>query len=243
MIDLIGVRGLPEIQPGDDVGRLIVARMPDIRTGDVVVVAQKVVSKAEGRLVRLNGVDPSETALALARRLHGDARFVQVVLDESVRVVRDERVLITETRAGYVCANGGVDRSNAPEGMVTLLPADCDASAAAIRESISRAGRVDVAVVVSDTFGRPWRVGVTNVALGVAGMPAVRDLRGTDDGGGRLLQSTVIALADEVACAAGLVMGKTERVPAVVVRGVQTGGGTDGVGRDLLRPAELDLFR
>jgi coenzyme F420-0:L-glutamate ligase/coenzyme F420-1:gamma-L-glutamate ligase len=171
-----------------------------------------------------------------------DPRLVQVVLDESVRVVRSERVLITETRQGYVCANGGVDHSNIPgSDVVTLLPDDPDVSAARLRDRLRETAGVVVGVIVSDTFGRPWRLGIANVALGLAGLPALLDLRGSLDDAGRELRATVLAVADEIAAAAGLVMGKTLRTPVVVVRGLELDG--SGSGRDLLRPAADDLFR
>ena len=243
MIDLLGVEGLPEITPGDDLGRLIAERA-GLQNGDVVVVAQKVVSKTEGRIVDLSTVTAGEEAKALAPGLiaQPDPRFVQVVLDESVRVLRSERVLITETRHGFVCANAGVDHSNTGgENILTLLPIDPDASARRLRARMSEVSGASVGVVVSDTFGRPWRLGIVNVALGVAGMPAVIDLRGTRDDNDQPLHATVLAVADEVATAAGLVMGKTARTPAVVVRGLALTG--DGSGRDLIRPPAEDLFR
>ena len=243
MIDLLGVEGLPEITPGDDLGRLIAERA-DLRNGDIVVVAQKVVSKAEGRIVDLSTVTAGEKAKELAPGLiaRPDPRFVQVVLDESVRVLRSERVLITETRHGFVCANAGVDHSNTGgDNVLTLLPIDPDASARRLCARMSEVSGANVGVVVSDTFGRPWRLGIVNVALGVAGLPAVIDLRGTRDDNDQLLHATVLAVADEVATAAGLVMGKTARTPAVVVRGLDLTG--DGSGRDLIRPPAEDLFR
>jgi coenzyme F420-0:L-glutamate ligase/coenzyme F420-1:gamma-L-glutamate ligase len=242
-LELRGVEGLPEIQPGDDLGRLIAERAAPLAAGDVVVVAQKVVSKAEGRLRRLADVAVSTEARELADQLHADPRVVQAVLDESVRVVRDDRVLIVETRHGFICANGGIDRSNVPgEDVICLLPVDCDRSAAWLRARITAAAGVDVGVVISDTFGRPWRLGLCNVALGVDGIPATLDYRGMADDFGIPLHATVVAVADEIAAAAEMVMGKTRRIPAVVVRGLELDGAT-GSGRELVRPAELDLFR
>ena len=243
MIELIGVEGLPEVRPGDDLGALI-ARRAQLRDGDVVVVAQKVVSKAEGRLVDLATVTASEKAKALAPTLvaRPDPRFVQVVLDESVRILRSERVLITETRHGFVCANAGVDHSNTGGGgMLTLLPVDPDASARRLCHRLRDLSGASIGVVVSDTFGRPWRLGIVNVALGVAGIPAAIDLRGTADDDGQPLHATVLAVADDVAAAAGLVMGKTARTPAVLVRGLNLAG--EGAGTELIRPAPEDLFR
>ena len=241
-VTIIGVEGIPEVRPGDSVGRLVADRA-ELRDGDIVVIAQKVVSKAEGRLRDLREVSPTGDARRLAESLHGDPRLIQVVLDETARVVRAERVLIVETKQGFVCANAGVDHSNVPgESMVSLLPVDADASAAAIREALREATGAECAVIVSDTFGRPWRTGISNVALGVAGMPAAVDHRGRPDDFGVELTATVVAVADEVAAAAELVMGKTARIPAVVVRGYAPGG-PHGTGRDLLRPPGEDLFR
>jgi coenzyme F420-0:L-glutamate ligase/coenzyme F420-1:gamma-L-glutamate ligase len=242
-LELLAVDGMPEINLGDDLGQLISSRAK-LESGDVVVVAQKVVSKSEGRTRDLATVIPSEEAVRLAAQLTAanDARLVQVILDESVRVVRSERVLITETRHGYVCANGGVDHSNIPGlDMVTLLPDDPDASAERLRDRLRDLGGVEVGVIVSDTFGRPWRMGIVNVALGVAGLPALVDMRGSRDDAGKELHATVLAVADDVASAAGLVMGKTRRTPVVVVRGLALEG--NGRGRDLIRPAAEDLFR
>ena len=241
--ELIGVDGLPEVNAGDDLAELIGARVT-LMDGDLVIVAQKVVSKAEGRTRDLSTVTASDEAVRLAPGLvaEPDPRFVQVVLDESVRVLRSERVLITETRQGYVCANSGVDHSNIPGSeVVTLLPVDPDASAGRLRDRLREVTGVAAGVIVSDTFGRPWRLGIVNVALGVAGMPALIDLRGGIDDAGKELHATVLAVADEVAAAAGLVMGKTRRTPVVVVRGLELEG--NGSGRDLIRPAAEDLFR
>jgi coenzyme F420-0:L-glutamate ligase / coenzyme F420-1:gamma-L-glutamate ligase len=242
-LELIGVDGLPEIVAGDDLAQLIGARI-SLVAGDIVVVAQKVVSKAEGRTRDLADVTASDEAVRLAPDLvaQPDPRFVQVALDESVRILRTQRVLITETRHGFVCANSGVDHSNIPgSDVVTLLPVDPDASAARLRERLREVSGVTVGVIVSDTFGRPWRLGIVNVALGVAGMPALVDMRGRVDDAGKELHATVLAVADEVAAASGLVMGKTRRTPVVVARGLELDG--NGSGRELIRPAEEDLFR
>ena len=242
-MQLLAVDGLPEVVAGDDLAQLIGSRT-SLESGDIVVVAQKVVSKAEGCTRDLATVTASDEAVRLAPNLvaEPDPRFVQVVLDESVRILRTERVLITQTRHGYVCANSGVDQSNIPGSeVVTLLPLDPDASAAHIRDRLQHIAGVSVAVIVSDTFGRPWRLGIVNVALGVAGMPALLDLRGRKDDVGRELHATVLAVADEVAAAAGLVMGKTRRTPVVIVRGMKLDG--SGSGRELIRPAAEDLFR
>lgn len=241
-MEILPVGGLPEVRPGDDLAELIAAAT-ELRTGDVVVVAQKAVSKAEGRLRELRTVEPSDRALELARSLGQDARMVQVVLDEAVRIVRAERVLIVETRHGFVCANAGVDHSNIAEpDTVALLPVDPDASAHALRDRLRELVNAEVAVIVSDTFGRAWRMGIENVALGVAGLPALVDYRGQADDFGRELRATVVAVADELAAAAELVMGKTARVPVAVVRGYHAEGPA-GAGRELIRPPEEDLFR
>jgi len=192
----------------------------------------------------LKDVVASDEAVRLAPHLVAapDPRFVQVVLDESVRVLRTERVLITQTRHGYVCANSGVDHSNIPgSDVVTLLPEDPDASAERIGKGLRKISGVAVGVIVSDTFGRPWRLGIVNVALGVFGVPALQDFRGLMDDAGKELHATVLAVADELAAATALVMGKTRRTPVVVVRGVELEG--SGTGQDLIRPAAEDLFR
>ena len=241
--ELFGVDGMPEIAAGDDLAQLIASRI-SLEAGDIVVVAQKVVSKAEGRTRDLATVTASDEAIRLAPHLvaEPDPRFVQVVLDESARILRTERVLITQTRHGFVCANSGVDQSNIPGSeVVTLLPVDPDASAEHLRARLHEITGVTAAVIVSDTFGRPWRLGIVNVALGVAGMPALIDMRGRTDDAGRELHATVLAVADEVAAASGLVMGKTRRTPVVIVRGLDLHGG--GSGRELIRPAAEDLFR
>jgi coenzyme F420-0:L-glutamate ligase/coenzyme F420-1:gamma-L-glutamate ligase len=241
-VEVLPVEGMPEVQPGDDLGALIVEHARP-RAGDILVVAQKVVSKAEGRLRRLSEIEPTAEAEALAREIEHDPRLVQAILDESVRIVRKERILIVETRHGFVCANAGIDHSNVPgEDMVSLLPEDSDRSAAGLRERVRELAGVEVAVIVSDTFGRAWRIGIENVALGVAGMPVFADYRGQLDDHGKELQVTVVAVADELSAAAELVMGKTARVPVVLIRGY-TPEGRPGTGRDLVRPADLDLFR
>jgi coenzyme F420-0:L-glutamate ligase/coenzyme F420-1:gamma-L-glutamate ligase len=243
-VEVLAVEGLPEVHPGDDLAELISARA-DLRDGDVVVVAQKIVSKAEGRIVRLAAVDAGDEAKEIAKRLiaEPDPRAVQVVLDQSVRVLRSERVLITESKQGFVSANAGVDHSNVPgDDALTVLPDNVDASARRICDGlIERTGKA-VGVIISDTFGRPWRLGIVNVALGIASAPSLVDLRGGVDDDGKPLHATVLAVADDIAAAAGLVMGKTWRTPAVVVRGLEPGD-RNGTGRDLLRPADEDMFR
>ena len=242
---VFALEGIPEIEEGDELAALIAdaaERAGGLEDADVVVVAQNVVSKAEGRVVRLDEVEAAARAGELAGG-ERDARHVQVILDESARIVRSRPpLLIAETRHGFVCASAGVDASNAKgSGTLVLLPLDPDASAARIRNGLrERSGR-DVGVVVSDSFGRPWRQGTTDVALGVAGIEALRDLRGLRDPVGYVLHSTQIAVADEIAAAAELVLGKTSGCPAAVVRGLDVRG--DGSGRDLVMPPERDLFR
>ena len=243
-LHIFAVPGIPDVEPGDDVGALIAAAVTGagetIEAGDVVVVAQKIVSKAEGALVRLDEVAPSPRAAEWAAAWGKDPRVVEVVLRESRRIVRMERgILIGETRHGFICANAGVDASNVDRGFVTVLPRDPDQSAARIR---ARIGGPDIGVIVSDTFGRPWREGVLNVALGVAGLRPLLDYRGCRDPYGRELTSTVIAVADELAAAAELVMRKTARLPVAIVRGAAEWLG-EGSGAELLRAAEEDLFR
>ena len=238
------LEGIPEVEARDDLAALLAAaaeRAGGLEDGDVVVVAQKVVSKAEGRVVRLDDIEASARAHKLAGG-ERDPRHLQVILDESARIVRSRPPLvIAETRHGFVCASAGVDASNAKgPGTLVLLPVDPDASAARIRESLrERTGR-DVGVVVSDSFGRAWRQGTTDVALGAAGIEGLRDLRGLRDGAGYELQGTQIAIADELAGAAELVLGKTSGCPAAVVRGLDVRG--EGSGRDLVMPPERDLF-
>ena len=237
---VIPVEGIPEVREGDDLAALL-AEAAAFEDGDVAVVAQKVVSKAEGRVVSLDGVEPS----AAARELAGDEdpRRLEVILREAMRIVRSRPPLvIAETRHGFVCASAGVDASNAPEpGTVVLLPLDPDASAGRIRLGVlERTGRA-VGVVVSDSFGRAWRQGTTDVAIGVAGIRPLLDLRGMRDATGYELHATTIAVADEIAGAAELVMGKTAGVPAAIVRGLEVAG--DGSARELVMPAERDLFR
>jgi coenzyme F420-0:L-glutamate ligase / coenzyme F420-1:gamma-L-glutamate ligase len=237
---VLPVRGLPEVVAGADVAALI-ARAFELDDGDVVVVAQKIVSKAERRVVRLDEIEPSEHARELAG--DDDPRRLEVILREAKRLVRVRAPLIVaETRHGFICGSAGVDASNAPEeGTLVLLPVDPDASAERMRTRFLELAGADVAVIVSDSFGRPWRIGTTDVAIGAAGLAVLRDLRGTRDRRGYELRSTQIAVADELAGAAELVMGKADGVPAAVVRGVDVRGA--GRARDLVIPEERDLFR
>ena len=240
-LTILPLEGLPEVRPGADLAALV-TQAHSLEDGDVVVIAQKVVSKAEGRVVRLDDVEPSQQARELAGA-EGDARHIEVILREAVRIVRARGALvIAETGHGFVCASAGVDASNAPErGALVLLPVDPDASAVLIRDRIRKLTGRSVAVVVSDSFGRPWRQGTTDVAIGVAGLAPLLDLRGTKDATGYELRSTQIAVADELAGAAELVMGKTNGVPGAVIRGLALEG--DGSARELVMPPERDLFR
>ncbi len=246
MLQILPISGIPEVKPNDSLA-VILTRALDraaipLLDGDLLVVAQKVVSKAEGRLVRLDTVEPSELALKWSEQSGQDPRLVELVLRESRRVVRmDQGVLIVETRQGWICANAGIDASNTPPGTVALLPEDCDKSARQLREALlSEAGR-RLAVVISDSHGRPWRVGQINVALGVAGMNPLKDYRGKRDATGKVLRATLLSPADEAAAAAGLAMGKARGIPAVLVRGLSFEG--EGDGRQMLRRADEDLFR
>lgn len=277
MIQIIGVAGMPEVQAGDDlVGltleALLRAQRPHqpgqdgpgtqvnqvgdagetgqpVRDGDVAVFTSKIVSKAEGRTVLLETVTPSALAASWAAEHGKDARHVEVVLREASRIVRMDRgVLIAETRHGFICANAGVDASNAAgSGQLLLLPEDPDASAQRLRAAFAARTGIDVAVVISDTFGRPWRLGQTNVAIGASGIQAIRSYIGTHDPAGRVLHATAIAVVDELAAAAELAMGKLDRVPVALLRGydyprVEAGAPDFGAAR-LVRQAPLDLFR
>ena len=244
-VSVIPLEGLPELEESDDLGVLIhaaAAQVGGLEDGDVVVVAQKAVSKIEGRVVRLDDVEPSRRAIELAGE-DGDPRQVEVILRESREVVRARPPLvIAETLHGFVCASAGVDASNTPaDDTVVLLPVDPDDSARRLRERLVELSGVDVGVIVSDSFGRAWRQGTTDVALGVAGLTPLLDLRGTMDARGRELKTTQIAIADELAGAAELVLGKARQVPAAVVRGVEARG--EGSAAELVMPRERDLFR
>ena len=247
-VTLMGISGLPEVRPGDDLAQLLVHAAQDQETpfqrDDVLVVTQKVVSKAEGRLVSLKEVRPSPFAQEVAQRWSQDARHIEVILREARRIVRmDQGVIITETRHGFRCANSGVDASNVPgEDVVALLPEDPDASAQALHKAIEQQTGCPVAVIVSDTFGRPWREGAANVAIGVAGLMPLVDYRGQKDPHGHELRTTVIAVADELAAAAELVTNKLTHIPAAIIRGYPFQPGA-GSAQDMVRPLDRDLFR
>ncbi len=247
-LTLTAIEGIPMIMPGDNLAELIahaMARMDlSLRNGDILSICQKIVSKAEGRLVNLNNVEPSPLARKFAERWDKDPRAVELVLRQTSRIVRmDNAVLIVETGPGWVCANAGIDESNSLEDdRAILLPEDPDASASRIRGDLKRLTGANIAVLITDTFGRPWRDGLTEVCLGIAGLDPMLDLRGTTDLGGRELHHTVIAIADELACAAGLLMPKAGATPAVLIRGYDFKP-ADGSAKALIRPAASDLFR
>ncbi len=256
-IQVIGIPGMPEIKVGDDLARLIVEAAErhsiPIEEGDILVVTQKIVSKAEGQVIQMEDIEPSTIALQLSEGTHRDPRHTEVILRESKRIVRMDRGnIISETHHGFNCANAGVDASNVPgEGTLALLPVDPDASAEGIRNGIKERLGKDVAVIISDTFGRPWREGAVNVAIGVAGMNPLLDYRGREDASGKLLRSTVIAVADELAATAELVTGKVRGVPVALIRGYAYGpadasepqGDLPKGARALIRPPERDMFR
>jgi len=247
-LELLGVEGIGEIHAGASLGQRIcdacLSQGIELFDHDILVVAQKIVSKAEGRTVCLDDVQVSARAQHLGRELDKEAALVEVILGESRKVIRTGgRVLIVETHHGFVCANAGVDQSNVGVRQVALLPEDPDRSARAIRAEIQRCADKSVAVIISDSFGRAWRVGTVDVAVGVAGMKAIKDERGLKDRHGYELKAAVAAIADEIAAAAELVMGKRDGVPVVVVRGYQLENKEDGSVQELLRPEAEDLFR
>ena len=247
-LTLTAIEGIPMIRPGDNLAELIKNAMDAmdlrLRDGDILSICQKIVSKAEGRLVDLNEIEPSSLARKFAERWDKDARSVELVLRQTSRIVRmDNAVLIVETGPGWVCANAGIDESNSLEDdRAILLPEDPDASATRIRNELNRLTGAEITVIVTDTFGRPWRDGLTEVCLGIAGMDPMLDLRGTTDLGGRELHHTVIAIADELAAAAGLLMPKAGATPAVLIRGYHYKV-AEGSAKALIRPAASDLFR
>ena len=252
-IRVIGLEGIPEIKEGDDLAEIIAACLQrqrlSIEDKDILVVTQKIVSKAEGRIVRLGDVQPSEIAIQLSKGHNRDPRHTEIILRESVRIVRMDRGnIISETRHGLICANAGVDASNVPgDDTVALLPIDPDASAKSIRTGINERLGADVAVIISDTFGRPWREGAVNVAIGIAGIPPLADYRGKEDASGHTMRTTVIAVADEMAATAELVTGKVSKVPVALIKGltyepVDTSDLPEGAAA-LIRAPERDMFR
>jgi len=247
-ITITGIKGIPEVGVGDDLPALILAGCRAtglaLQQGDVMVVTQKIVSKAEGSLVDLREVEPSPFALQYAEKWGKDPRQIEVVLRESKRIVRMDRgIIISETHHGFVCANAGVDASNVPgEHIVGLLPRDADVSAARIRQGIQQQAGVDIAVIISDSFGRAWRNGIINIAIGVSGLQSLQDYRGQHDQHGYLMHATVIAVADELASAAELVMGKLEACPVAIVRGYPYAA-ADGTAQELIMDPARDMFR
>lgn len=246
-LQIIAVRGIPEVRAGDDLPRLIIDAAnagPGIEPGDVLVVTQKVVSKAEGRVIPLDSVTPSAEAEKLAAETEKDPRLVELILQESAEIVRQRGpILITQTRHGFVCANAGIDASNVgPEGTVCLLPVDPDASAQSIRTAVREATGADVAVIISDTFGRAWRDGHTNITVGLAGMLPFADYVGQVDPFGYELRVSTLCVADELAGAAELVQNKLDGVPVAIIRGFDYPKG-EGSARQIVRPKENDLFR
>jgi coenzyme F420-0:L-glutamate ligase/coenzyme F420-1:gamma-L-glutamate ligase len=246
-IRIIPLDGLPEVVPGDELVQLLVAatRRQRVRVGkgDIFIITHKIVSKAEGRIVPLDSIKPSKQAARWASKYNKDPRLIELVFREASGIVLMKRgVIVAETRHGFVCANAGVDVSNSPDGTAVLLPKNPDRSARQLHDGLTRAFGVRVGIVISDTFGRPWREGLVNVALGVAGIASLLDYRGKTDASGKTLNATLIAVADELASAAELVMGKFERVPAAIVRGFAADGAFQS-GADLIRPREKDLFR
>jgi len=245
--EVIGIEGLPEINQGDDLGRLIAdaaARQGTPLVGrDLLVVSQKIISKSEGRMVRLSDVIPSPAARAVAAEIERDPRLTEVILGESRRIVRkDKGVLIVETHHGFVCANAGVDQSNVDADTACLLPEDSDRSARALRDRLRSLTGHALAIVVADTFGRPWREGLTNVAVGLAGFLPLKSYLGELDPAGHVLQATIIALADELASAAEPAMGKLDRIPVAIIRGLDWDA-AEGSSQALLRDPARDLFR
>jgi len=246
-LSITGIHSLQEVAKGDDLAELIALAIRseklDLLPKDIIVITHKVVSKAEGRLVQLETIIPSCLAEEWAKLHNKDPRVVELILRQSHRIVRMEKgILITETKHGFVCANAGVDCSNVPKGMALLLPKNPDLSARQLRDSLVKEFGVSLAIIITDTFGRPWRDGQVNFAIGVAGLEGLRDYRGEEDTFGRKLEASVIAVADELAAAAELVMGKTQRIPLACIRGFDFQE-QDGSGQSLIRPLKDDLFR
>jgi coenzyme F420-0:L-glutamate ligase/coenzyme F420-1:gamma-L-glutamate ligase len=250
-IQILPIGHIPEIRPGDNLPRILLAAAKKSRLSfqqyDILILAQKIISKSENRLIDLTTITPSPRAIDLAAASDADhrkdPRLIEVILRESRRVVRDHPVLIVETHHGFVCANAGIDQSNVPgETVVSLLPKNPDASAKEIAQALLKLTRKKIAVIISDTFGRPWRLGLTNVAIGCYGVPPLVDLRGTRDTHGKPLHATIIATADELAAAAGLAMPKSASTPAVLVRNFAYKSSTEPATK-IIRPAPEDLFR
>jgi coenzyme F420-0:L-glutamate ligase / coenzyme F420-1:gamma-L-glutamate ligase len=247
-LELVGLEDIGDVSLGDSVGGLICDACShqkiDLRNDDVLVVAQKIISKSEGRIVALDDIHPSAQAIELAQELDKEPALVEIILSESRRVIRTGgRALIVETHHGFVCANAGVDQSNVGLRQVTLLPKDPDRSAREIRKEIHKRTGRNPAVIISDSFGRAWRIGTVDVAIGIAGMKPIKDERGSKDRYGYQLKAAVAAVADEIAAAAELVMGKRDGVPVVIVHGYDIEKKEDGTVKELHRPEAEDLFR
>src|SRR5580704_4501399 len=251
-IQLLPIHHIPEIRPGDNLPRILLTAVKKskltFRQNDILVLAQKIISKSENRLIDLTTISPSQRAIDLAAasgndRSRKDPRLVEVILRESARIVREHPVLIVETHHGFICANAGIDQSNIPgQNIVSLLPQNPDASAKKIAQALKKLTRKKIAVIISDTFGRPWRLGLTNVAIGCYGVPPLVDLRGTRDTHGKPLHASIIATADELAAAAGLAMPKSASTPAVLIRNYPFKPATASA-TTIIRPPGLDLFR
>jgi len=249
VIMIIGLKGIPDIKAGDDIAKIICEKAEEqiggLRDNDIIVVASKIVAKAEGRIVKLSEIQPSPFAKRVAELTRKTPELVELILRESNKIIRMRNGhLIVETKHGFICANAGIDKSNVAGGedIVSLLPEDPDKSARQIRDRIRELKSVDVAVIISDTFGRAWRRGHVNFAIGIAGIRVIKDYRGTPDMYGYTLRVTQMAIVDELAAAAGLAMGKSSRIPVVIIRGYDYPKGEDSI-RDLLYPEEKDLFR
>jgi coenzyme F420-0:L-glutamate ligase / coenzyme F420-1:gamma-L-glutamate ligase len=246
-IQILPISNIPEIRPGDDLPRILLSAVKKskltFQQNDILVLAQKIISKSENRLVDLASITPSQRAIDLAAKSDKDPRLIEIILRESRRIVREHPVLIVETHHGFVCANAGVDQSNIPgDNVVSLLPENPDASAKKIAQAIKKLTRKKIAVIIADTFGRPWRLGLTNVAIGTYGVPPLQDLRGTRDMHRKPLHATIIAVADELAAAAGLAMPKSAATPAILIRNYPFKP-SSAPATTIIRPAEADLFR
>ncbi|WP_199484503.1 coenzyme F420-0:L-glutamate ligase [Peribacillus glennii] len=247
-LKMFGIHGLPEVREGDDLAKLIISALEKqgqkLEHKNIVVITSKIVSKAERRLVSVKDIEPSALAIQLSKSSDKTANEIELILRESASPVKiTDHVLIMETKHGFICANAGIDRSNIEnQDMALLLPEDPDSTAAAIKQELEKHYKAELAVIISDTFGRPWRMGQTNVAIGVSGMPAIKDYTGQSDQYGYTLKATEIAIADQIAAASELVMGKSDGIPIAVIKGYSYPEG-NGSSKDLVRPRKMDLFR
>lgn len=248
VITIIGLKEIPDIKKGEDLAEVIYSALKkqniELQENDIIVITQKIVSKSEGRIIDLNKIKPSRLAIKLAKKGKKDPRIVEVILRESKSILRLKNgKIISETKHGFVCANAGVDKSNVKgENFVSILPSDPDKSAMKIREKLMKMTGKDIAVIISDTFGRPWRIGQVNIAIGIAGLKPIKDYRGKKDMFNQELKVTAIAIADELASAAELVMNKSDGVPVAIIRGYKYPKGEGSI-KELIRPIEFDLFR